>query len=81
MYVLSYFVHIHYITTIDSVIIAGLITARIRRIGSDDLSLPVLGSENQKIIGGVTQLAVMTTIIAGLYLQPVVAGRTPITAG
>jgi hypothetical protein len=42
------------ITTTDSVITAGFITAGIRRTGSDDLSLPVLGSENQKMIGGVT---------------------------
>jgi hypothetical protein len=39
-------------TTTDSVNSAGHITAEIRITGSDDPSLPVLGSDNQKIIGG-----------------------------
>jgi hypothetical protein len=39
-------------TTTDSVISVGHITAEIRTTGSDDPSLPVLGSDNQKIIGG-----------------------------
>jgi hypothetical protein len=39
-------------TTTNSVISAGHITAEIRTTGSDDPSLPVLGSDNQKIIGG-----------------------------
>jgi hypothetical protein len=39
-------------TTTDSVISAGHITAEIKTTASDDPSLPVLGSDNQKIIGG-----------------------------
>jgi hypothetical protein len=39
-------------TTTDSVISAGHITAEIKTTGSDDPSLPVLGSDKQKIIGG-----------------------------
>jgi hypothetical protein len=38
-------------TTTDSVISAGHITAEIRATGSDDPSLPILGSDKQKIIG------------------------------
>jgi hypothetical protein len=39
-------------TTTETVNSAGHITAEIRTTGSDDPSLLVLGSDNQKIIGG-----------------------------
>jgi hypothetical protein len=41
-----------FFTTTETVNSAGHITAEIRTTGSDDPSLPVLGSDNQKIIGG-----------------------------
>jgi hypothetical protein len=52
-----------------------------RTTGGDDLLPPVLGSDNQKMVGCVTEPAVMTTITANLCYQLAVAGRPAITAG
>ena len=53
------------LTTTEQHFTAGLITAGIRRTGSIDPLLSVLGSENQKLIWDVTEPAMMT---AGLCL-------------